>query len=321
MFLDKFLHLALMILSIRIMTEVAGDNTDDSCPQCPGLYCGRMVFNHSVECKEKCGACDRGYRTDSYFCQKCDKYLELYDWLFLGFMALSVTVLNFYAIDMFHSDERKSWLYHLSALLESVVAFICMVLYFEPSGKLQMYSCSVKSLKDWYTVFYNPKYKYIETIRCTQEAVYPLYTSMFLYLVFCLLTLIIFRGIILRYAIRIRNFSSLYAGFYIIPVVGVIHVCFAGIIYYVYPYLILFLSAIGVAVFLSTLDREISTCLKNPRDVGVVICYCIAHGYGIVSITEMSLPARDGPVLLLVFLPVSFYVLAKPFTVAENFKA
>lgn len=302
------------------MTQVTANSTGE-CPQCPGLYCGRMIFNSPVKCQEKCGACDRGYRTNSYFCQKCDKVLELYDWLFLGFVALSVTVLNFYAIDKFHSGEGKSWLYHFSALIESVVAFICMVLYFEPSGRLQMYSCGVKSIKDWYTVFFNPKYKYIETIRCTQEAVYPLYTSIFLYLVFCLLTLIVFRGVILRRTHRLRTAASLYAGFYIIPVIAVIHICFAGIIYYAFPYLVLFLSAIGIAIFLSTLDGDIFTCLKNPRDLGVVICYCIAHGYGIVSITQMSLPARDGPVLLLVFLPVSFYVLAKPFTVAENFKA
>lgn len=313
------------LIIFGVVTNVVIATGSYSCSRCPGQYCGRMTLllkdDQTSICDAQCGKCERGYRTDFFVCNKCEQFLTLYDWLFLGFMVLSVTVLNFNAIDKFHSSERKSWLYHFSALIESVIAVLCTILYFEPTGELRMYSCGVKSIRDFYTLFYNPKLQYMETIRCTQEAVYPLFTSVLLYLVFCLFTMTLFRGIILQYGMHYRNSASLYAGFYIIPIIGVIHVCFAGVLYYVYPYLVLFLSAIGVAVFLSNLDEDVVVSVRKPRVTGILICFCIAHAYGIVSITEMLNPVRDCIVMLLVFLPVSFYVLAKPFTIAENFKA
>lgn len=41
-------------------------------------------------------------------------------------------------------------------------------------GSLSLTSCESKQIADWYTIFFNPKPDYVNTLHCTQEAVYPL---------------------------------------------------------------------------------------------------------------------------------------------------
>lgn len=62
-----------------------------------------------------------------------------------------------------------------SALLEVLIAAVLAVLLVDPVGRLSIRSCRTRWLSDWYTVLYNPTPLYHETVRCTQEAVYPLY--------------------------------------------------------------------------------------------------------------------------------------------------
>ena len=45
---------------------------------------------------------------------------------------------------------------------------------FKHIGSLSLTSCKTKQIADWYTIFFNPKPDYVNTIHCTQEAVYPL---------------------------------------------------------------------------------------------------------------------------------------------------
>ena len=312
----------LVLFVVILNTSILVINGSSNCfTPCPGAYCGRQLLENDTSCSGSCGACERGYRRlDSFFCTKCDLVLKLYDWLFLGFMMICVMVLNFYSIDMFHKTSRRSWFFHLSVILESLASFIFMILHFEPQGQLALNSCGVKSIRDWYTVFYNPKPDYLTSVRCTQEAVYPLYTSIFIYLLYCLVLMILFRGILLPLLTRKRHLKSFYAGLYILPIVGALHTFMAGVIYYIFPYLMIFLSLIGVAVFLSTLNQsDYYQNLITPRHAGVLACYCVAHGYGIISITELVVLERDVPLLLLVFLPVLFYSISRKFTNVERF--
>ena len=290
---------------------------DTKCDICPGLYCGRTMDKNFSNCSLPCSACARGYRSNHYFCKKCDKSLDFYSWLYLGFMALSVCTLHFFFIDVYHTS--MVWRFHGLALTESIVSFIGMVLIFEPRGTFALNACNVISIKDWYTVFYNPTENFSKKIHCTQEAVYPLYTSVFVYLVFCLLTMIIFRGITMRKFSK-NNIKSLYAGLYILPIVCAVHTCFAGVIFYVYPYLVLGFSSVGTAVFLSVINSGFYNKLKTLRSIGILFLFGIAHGYGIISITEMKSPLRDGVSLLLVFLPFCFYILTRPFTKPDNYR-
>jgi len=56
-----------------------------------------------------------------------------------------------------------------------IIASTSSVLAVDPIGQLVIRSCRTQWLSDWYTVLYNPTPDYRESLRCTQEAVYPLY--------------------------------------------------------------------------------------------------------------------------------------------------
>jgi len=65
-------------------------------------------------------------------------------------------------------------LLHVSATLECVISAVCALVLIKPHGSLSVTSCPVTQLADWYTLIQNPSPDYINTIYCTQEAVYPL---------------------------------------------------------------------------------------------------------------------------------------------------
>jgi len=297
---------------------------EQSCTKCPGIYCGRTDPEYS-NCSAQCSSCVRGYRSDSYFCRKCDDKLGLYDWLYLGFMALTITVLNFFAISAFSQRSviharKRIWLLYISTIFETVLSFIFLILMLDPKGEFDITTCEVSSIKDWYTVFFNPILDYRTQHRCTVEAVYPLYTAIFIHLAISFILMVIVRGIIIRATLQNFGRLSFYAGLYVTPAVAATHAAFAGVLYYIFPYLVLFLSTVGIAVFLSRLSSGYFQRLREMKNIAVLVCYFIAHGYGILSVTVMDEPKRDGPLLLLVLLPFLFFTVTRPFTKAENFK-
>lgn len=85
----------------------------------------------------------------------------------------------------FSGNSRKKTItktvLNVSAVLEVVMAAILSVLAVDPIGQLYIRSCRTKWLSDWYTVLYNPTPDYRESLRCTQEAVYPLYVLFIIY--------------------------------------------------------------------------------------------------------------------------------------------
>jgi len=148
---------------------------------CPGLYCGRVALSSGNW--SECGPCPRGYRanTTTSECEKCLNRLIFYDWLYLGWMGMLSLLLHWVCIDM--TAKRRGLTtgvlaLHISALLESVAAALITLLLFEPMGRLDVDSCSVERLSDWYTMLHNPTPDYYVTLHCTQEAVYPLYVSL-----------------------------------------------------------------------------------------------------------------------------------------------
>lgn len=69
---------------------------------------------------------------------------------------------------------------NISAIVEVTLAAVSAVLLVDPIGQLLIRSCRTQWLSDWYTVLYNPTPYYLEPLRCTQEAVYPLYVFYFI---------------------------------------------------------------------------------------------------------------------------------------------
>lgn len=63
---------------------------------------------------------------------------------------------------------------HMSALFEVSMSAVSTLLMYEPYWSLNIYSCNVFRLADWYTLFHNPTPNYETKLYCAQEAVYPL---------------------------------------------------------------------------------------------------------------------------------------------------
>lgn len=70
--------------------------------------------------------------------------------------------------------SSSALLQHVTAMLECSVSAVITLLVTEPVGTLGIRSCRVQMLSDWYTMLYNPSPDYVNTLHCTQEAVYPL---------------------------------------------------------------------------------------------------------------------------------------------------
>lgn len=171
-------------------------------PACLGLYCGKTLLfkNGSTEIYGECGVCPRGQRTNAQkYCQPCTESPELYDWLYLGFMAMLPLVLHWFFIEWYSGKKSSSALFqHITALFECSMAAIITLLVSDPVGVLYIRSCRVLMLSDWYTMLYNPSPDYVTTVHCTHEAVYPLYTIVFIYYAFCLVLMMLLRPLLVK---------------------------------------------------------------------------------------------------------------------------
>ncbi|UYV82964.1 K02A2.6-like [Cordylochernes scorpioides] len=179
-------------------------------------------------------ACPRGYRSSEFsICEPCLDFPSAYDIRYLGFMALMLLVLEWYIIDLTTERQalsKKVLALHGSALLENILAMLLTVLLTAPVGSLDIHACRISYLADWYTLLYNPSPGYQHTLRCANEAAYPLYSMVFIHLSLCLLLMLVIRaGILARYISRAKQ--SVYLTMYLVPSLLLVHAVFAGLLY------------------------------------------------------------------------------------------
>ncbi|KAM4724365.1 JNK1/MAPK8-associated membrane protein [Anableps anableps] len=286
---------------------------------CPGLYCGRIMVNGSVE--GECGVCPRGERANfKKVCQRCTEYPELYDWLYLGFMAMLPLVLHWFFIEWYSGKKSSSaLLQHVTAMLECSVSAVVTLLLTEPVGKLIIWSCRVQMLSDWYTMLYNPSPDYINTLHCTQEAVYPLYTIVLIYYAFCLVMMMLLRPLLVKKIAcglgKTDRFRSIYAALYFFPIVTVLQAVGGGLLYYAFPYIILVLSLVTLAVYMSASEiQSLQSLISKKKRLVVLFSHWLLHGYGIISICLLDKLELSLPLLALVPGPTLFYIATAKFT-------
>lgn len=290
--------------------------------ECPGLYCGKRELGPGEY--SGCGACPRGYQPEyNSICSECTSNPTLYDWLYLGFMALLSLLLHFFFIDYTNQNKKSLVVLHLSALAESVIAALLTVLLTDPVGSLMIRSCPVDRLEDWYSMLYNPSPNYTTTFHCTQEIVYPLYTIVMVYYALCLLFMMALRPLISIKFVDSLGTKSIYAALYFIPILIVLQAVFGGLLYYSYPYIMIISSLVTSAIHMAQGIQQGFTDLleenfKNMRNLTIMIGHWILHCYGIISLTELKQPDFHVPLLLLVFFPVLFYVCTTKFTNPDN---
>ncbi|XP_063222180.1 JNK1/MAPK8-associated membrane protein-like [Bacillus rossius redtenbacheri] len=199
---------------------------------CPGLYCGRHLMEDGNW--SECGACPRGYRTNSSsICVRCEDSPEFYDWLYLGFMVIIALVMHWFCIDlaaMGRSLCTEVVVLHLSALVETAGAATLTLLMSDPWGSLQVRSCRTQRLSDWYTLLKNPSPNYGRVLHCTQEAVYPLYTMIFIFYALSIVLMLLIRPWLVARLLPTYGKMSIYSALYFFPTLALIQAVFGGLI-------------------------------------------------------------------------------------------
>ncbi|KAL4239045.1 hypothetical protein ACF0H5_003749 [Mactra antiquata] len=290
--------------------------------ECPGLYCGRQELGPGKY--TSCGACPRGYQPlYNSICNECTSSPTFYDWLYLGFMAIMSVLLHLYFIDYTNVRKQSTTVLHISAIFESVLAAVITLLLSDPMGTLTLRSCPVNRLEDWYSMVKNPSPNYTTTYHCTQEIVYPLYTIVMVYYAFSLLFMMCLRPFVSVKFVNCLGTKSIYAALYFLPILIMVQAVLGGLLYYSFPYIMIIGSLITSAIHLATgLQQGFKDLLldnvRNIRNLAILVGHWLLHSYGIISLTELKEPEFHGPLLLLVFFPVLFYVFTSEFTNPEN---
>lgn len=245
-----------------------------------------------------------------------------YDWLYLGFMALVPLVLHWLCIDvisMRRGIPKEVMILHLSALLEIAGAAIITLQLMEPFGSFEIRSCNPAALADWYTLFHNPNPNYEETLHCTQEAVYPLYTMIFIFYALGLILMLLIRPIVAKKSLPTPGKTSIYWALYFYPIIVLIHAVAGGLIYYSFPYIIIILSTVSNAAHFSfklnqTVNSLLLSSVTELKNVIVVLGHWLIHGYGIIAIATLRGVSIHPAMLALVPLPALFYIFTIRFT-------
>lgn len=299
--LFKKFELSLPYIGLKIMKDT-----------CPGLYCGRVQTENGI--LGPCGACPVGYRANEQReCVQCLSDPTYYDLLYLGFMLMLPLIMHFYFINHCCKDLKEQLVVFGSATFEVLSSAVVTVLLMEPVGSFRLYTCGVKQLSDWYTLFYNPSPNYLSKLYCTQEAVYPLQTLVLVFYFICLLQMMIMR-FCLKMMFGIYKKKAVYSAMYFFPILMFLHSVACGLIYYGFPYLSIFISMITNAWHQSTKSsRPSQPIFKSTKSLMITGAHWLFLAYGIVSMRHHF------AYLILVPIPFLFYTLTLPFTDPSEF--
>ncbi|XP_058149332.1 JNK1/MAPK8-associated membrane protein isoform X5 [Dasypus novemcinctus] len=146
-----------------------------------------------------------------------------------------------------------------------------------------------------------------------------LYTIVFIYYAFCLVLMMLLRPLLVKKIAcglgKSDRFKSIYAALYFFPILTVLQAVGGGLLYYAFPYIILVLSLVTLAVYMSA--SEIENCydlLVRKKRLIVLFSHWLLHAYGIISISRVDKLEQDLPLLALVPTPALFYLFTAKFT-------
>lgn len=239
-------------------------------------------------------------------------------------MALLGLLVQWYSIDSITSDSQftlRTFSIHFSALVETVLAAVVALLVNPPIGSLNLRSCAVHQISDWFTMLHNPNPNYEETLHCSQEAVYPLYSIVFIHYGLCIVMLLLIRPLVNK-TFNITGHTAsrpIYAALYFFPMLGLLHGIMAGLMYYSFPSITILLSLLSHAFhFASRPDQTwrklLQETVSSVHNSLVVLGHWLLHAYGIVALTMWLQPEILLVLLVLVPLPTVLYVLFSRFT-------
>ena len=189
---------------------------------------------------------------------------------------------------------------------------------------MHIHACRVQRLSDWYTYFHNPNPNYEKALNCTQEAVFPFFSMIFVFYGFCGLAMLLLRPLLASKLLPRRGRSSIYAALYFLPILALIQALGGGLIYYSFPYIVVILSLISSAFhFAFKLNQSVKAlllgCAKDARSAVIFLGHWLLHAFGIMAITQIKEPSLHLPLLALVPVPALFYIVTVRFSNPENF--
>ncbi|XP_075222540.1 JNK1/MAPK8-associated membrane protein isoform X2 [Lycorma delicatula] len=238
-------------------------------------------------------------------------------------MVLLPLVFHLFCIDNISplrtSCSKGALMLHISAFVEVGLSAFLTLWLSDPVGTLQIRSCKVKMLSDWYTLLHNPNPNYEETIHCTQEAVYPLYTMVLIFYAFGVWIMLLIRPWLAHFFLPNYGKVTIYAALYFYPILALFQAVFGGLIYYSFPYIIIILSVISNAAhFAFKLDQTMASLIvstvQDLRNIIIILGHWGMHAFGIVALTELKDPVFHLSLIALVPLPAVFYILTARFT-------
>ncbi|CAH8840108.1 unnamed protein product [Trichobilharzia szidati] len=321
--------------------------------QCTGKFCGRMS-NSST-----CTACSWGSRVPSGssqqygFCEKCLTPLSIHGWLYLGFLAilpvlfLSLTLPTTGSQNQIFTKKpeknvvaksqenmhglptpsvehktcnKKAWILFLLCIFVHTCSSLITVILYPPFGSLSLYHCGVEKVEDFYAPL-------LAAPGCSSEVNFPLTSLPIVYYsisaFICLLTYPLLFLVAFRDCTWLKH---LYYALYAYPLICIFVLVFGGILYFVFPYFLLFVSLLdSLYRFPLVFDYSIihpdaiirpvcnplilvKDIIRSPGQYFLfILINLLSTGYALLSFFEAF-----NWCLLLALLPVTFYILTLP---------
>uniref|UniRef100_G3NB90 Jnk1/mapk8 associated membrane protein n=1 Tax=Gasterosteus aculeatus aculeatus TaxID=481459 RepID=G3NB90_GASAC len=145
------------------------------------------------------------------------------------------------------------------------------------------------------------------------------YTIVLIYYAFCLVLMMMLRPLLVKKIAcglgKSDRFKSIYAALYFFPILTVLQAVGGGLLYYAFPYIILVLSLVTLAVYMSASEiQSFKNLTAKKKRLVVLFSHWLLHAYGIVSISRLDKLEQDLPLLALVPGPALFYIATAKFT-------
>ncbi|CAH8619857.1 unnamed protein product [Schistosoma guineensis] len=249
------------------------NNNLDLFSQCTRKFCGQ-ISNTSL-----CTSCSWGskvfYKYNNpynHICELCLTSFTLYNWLYIGFIMILpilfllqiLPILSLTKIDLKHLEQsitttttnsssissintttttthqmsitQKSWLLFLCCISIHLFTSLIIILLYPPLGSFTLYHCPIDNIKEFYPILYAGS-------GCISEVNYPLTSLPILYYIInVIISLLIYSLVIMIVFKDYHWFHYLYYILYAYPIMCMSIILFGGILYYIYPYVILFYS-------------------------------------------------------------------------------
>ncbi|CAH8626321.1 unnamed protein product [Schistosoma margrebowiei] len=319
--------------------------------KCTRKFCGQ-ISNTSL-----CTSCLWGSKVFYKFnnpynpiCELCLTSFTLYNWLYIGFIMILpiifllqiLPILSLTKIDLKHLEQsttttnsnisstthkmsitQKSWLLFLCCIIIHLLTSLIIILIYPPLGSFTLYHCPIDNIKEFYPILY-------AGIGCISEVNYPLTSLPILYYIInIIISLLIYSLLIIIIFNDYYWFDYLYYILYAYPIICINIILFGGILYYIYPYIILFYSIFDSLyrfplIFdycINDIDdiicpicnpyKLIQTILYKPKQyLFIIIINSFYIGYGLLALNITIYYWY----ISLISLPFIFYMITLPLT-------